>query len=219
MSWRIFTLQTAVLVLLAWLAGQYLAGQQRGGLEAFQEQLTAATARLDQRLDKLERRVRDISGRPPAAMPTSAEPSESGAALAALSRRVAELEAREQELKQTADALLREKALLAQARQQTQPEHVRVQNWMDGLEAKKKADVAAAYRAELDLMRTTFPAAPDAPPPKPEDMLRLLEESRERLKLRLKDILDGEEYQAFLESLDDQEAALPVGLPLLERQQ
>lgn len=180
-----------------------------------QDQLAAETARLHQRLDELER---EIGGRPPAAAAVQAAPPENGDALAALARRIETLEAREQNIRQTADALLKEKALLAQTRRQAQPEHVRLQDWMSSLEAEKKADVEAAYKAELDLMQKTFPAAPDAPPPSPEDMLRLLEESRERLKLRLKDILDGEEYQAFLESLDDQEA-LPAGLPLLERRQ
>lgn len=218
MSWKIFILQSAVLVLLVWLSGQYFAGRQGGGQQEFTERLAAETARLHQRLDGLERRVREIGGRPPAAAAVPAARPENEDMLAALSRRIETLEAGEQELHQTADALLKEKALLAEARREAQPEHVRVQDWMSGLEPKKKADVEAAYRAELALMQKTFPAAPDAPPPSPEEMLRLLEESRERLKLRLKDILDGEEYQAFLESLDDQEA-LPAGLPLLERQQ
>jgi chromosome segregation ATPase len=218
MSWKIFILQTAVLVLLAWLSGQYFAGQQGGGMKDVQDQLAAETARLHQRLDELERQAREIGGRPPAAAAVQAAPPENGDALAALARRIETLEAREQDVRQTTDALLKEKALLAQTRRQAQPEHVRLQDWMSSLEAEKKAEVEAAYKAELDLMQKTFPAAPDAPPPSPEDMLRLLEESRERLKLRLKDILDGEEYQAFLESLDDQEA-LPAGLPLLERRQ
>ncbi len=205
MSWKIFILQSAVLVLLVWLSGQYFADQQGGGLKDVQERLAAETARLHQRLDGLE------SSRPPAAaVLQTAPPEESEDALAGLSQRVQALETREQELRQKLAGLLNKQRLLAQA----QPEHLRVRNWMTGLEAEKRAEAQAAYREELERMQNAFPAAPDAPPPSPAAMLRLLEESRERLKLRLQGILSGEDYQAFLDSLE--EGDIPLGLPPLD---
>ncbi len=214
MSWRVFTLQAAILLLLAWLIGQYFVGRQDGRLEDVQEQLAAAIARLDQRLDKLERHVREIGGAPPAAAVQQTAPPDSTATLTELSRRIEAVETREQELRKKLAGLLRRQHLLVQS----QPEHLRVQSWMAGLDPEKRAAAQAAYRAELERMQNAFPAAPDAPPPSPEDMLRLLEESRERLKLRLQGILSGDDYQAFLSSLED-EGQIPLGLPPLDAQE
>lgn len=209
MSWKVFTLQTITLVLLAWLAGQYVAGQQGDGLEDVQERLAAETARLHQRLDGLERRVREMGGRPPvAAAVQQTAPTESGDALAL---RIETLEAKEQELRKKLASLLNKQRL---ATQSSQPEHLRVRDWMAGLDAEKRAEAQAAYREELERMQSAFPAAPDAPPPSPAAMHRLLEESRERLKLRLQGILSGEDYQAFLNSLE--EGGIPLGLPPLD---
>ncbi len=213
MSWRVFILQAAVLVLLALLAGRYFIGRQDSRLEDVQEQLVAATARLDQRLDKLERRVREIGGASPAAAVQQTAPPDNAATLTELSRRIEVVETREQELRKKLAGLLRRQHLLAQS----QPEHLRVQSWMAGLDPEKRAAAQAAYRAELERMQNAFPAAPDAPPPSPEDMLRMLEESRERLKLRLQGILSGEDYQAFLSSLEEEQ--IPLGLPPLDAQE
>uniref|UniRef100_UPI004055F2EA hypothetical protein n=1 Tax=Candidatus Electronema sp. TaxID=2698783 RepID=UPI004055F2EA len=210
MSWKIFILQSAVLVLLAWLAGQYFADQQGGGLNDVQERLAAETARLHQRLDGLEQQVQEIGGRLPSAAAVQAAPPENGDAIAALSRRIDALETEEQELRQKLAGLLNKQRLLTQA----QPEHLRVRDWMAGLDAEKRAEAQAAYREELERMQSTFPAAPGALPPSPAAMLRLLEESRERLKLRLQGILSGEDYQAFLDSLE--EGDIPLGLPPLD---
>ncbi|WP_420208813.1 hypothetical protein [Candidatus Electronema sp. JC] len=207
MSWKIFILQSAILVLLVWLSGQYFADQQGGGLKDVQERLAAETARLHQRLDGLERQ---ISSRPPADAVQQTAPPENEDALAALSRRIGALETGELELRQKLAGQLNKQRLLTQA----QPEHLRVRNWMTGLDAEKRAEAQAAYREELERMQSAFPAAPDAPPPSPAAMLRLLEESRERLKLRLQGILSGEDYQAFLDSLE--EGDIPLGLPPLD---
>lgn len=203
MSWRLFAAQSLALVLLAWLAGQYLAGQQRIELEEVQEQLAAARAQLEQRLDRLERRihVHDIAAEPPVVIQVEQPAKET--------QRLEALEARERALREKLTTLLNK-----QQRAQYQPEPVRVQDWLAGLDAEKRAEVQTAYRAELERMQNTFPAAPNVPPPSPEDMHRLLDESRERLKLRLQGILSGEDYQAFLNSLE--EGQIPLGLPLLD---
>ena len=208
MSWKVFILQSIVLVLLAWLAGQYVAGQQGDGLEDVQEQLAAETARLHQRIEVLER---EIGGRPPAAAAVQAAPPENRDALAALSLRIETLEAKEQYLRKKLAGLLNKQQL---AMQLSQPEHIRVRDWMAGLAPEKRAEAQAAYREELERMQSAFPAAPDAPPPSPAAMHRLLEESRERLKLHLQGILSGEDYQAFLNSLE--EGDIPLGLPPLD---
>ncbi|MGR0482833.1 MAG: hypothetical protein ACTFAL_15910 [Candidatus Electronema sp. V4] len=205
MSWKAFVLQSIALVLLTWLAGQYFAGQQGSGLEDVQEQLAAETARLH----ALERRVRKLAILPPAAaVEVQAAQLESGDALIL---RIETLEAKEQDLRKKLAGLLNKQRL---ATQSSQPEHLRVRDWMAGLDAEKRAEAQAAYREELERMQSAFPAAPDAPPPSPAAMHRLLEESRERLKLRLQSILSGEDYQAFLNSLA--EGGIPLGLPPLD---
>jgi len=151
---------------------------------------------------------------PPAVAAVQAAPPQGEKTSAAkLVRRIELLEAREQELRETLAGLLNKQRLLAQ----TQPEHVQMRGWMAGLDAEKRAEVQTAYREELERMQNAFPAAPDAPPPRPEEMLRLLEASRERLKLRLQSILSGEDYQAFLSSLA--EGDIPLGLPPLDYEQ
>lgn len=212
MFWKAFVLQSIVLVLTAWLAGQYLAIQQDDRLVEIQEQLAAETARLHQRMDALERRVPELAALPPAAAAeVQAAPPENRDALAALSRQIETLEANEQELQKKLAGLLNKQRLGTQS---SQPEHLRVRDWLAGLDSEKRAEAQAAYREELERMQSAFPAAPDAPPPSPAAMLRLLEESRERLKLRLQGILSGEDYQAFSDALDAGD--IPPGLPPLD---
>jgi hypothetical protein len=210
MTWKSYLIQLATLILLSWLAGQYFSQHDHQELQPSTISCTEELAKLNQRLVHLEREVKQMSTVPLSIGPSNLPEKENGnqeKLLVQLSGRVAALEAFEQKMQKLVTTLRKV--------QQAQPEPFRVQNWMATLPVEKRAEVEAAYREQADLMQKAIPVTPDAPPPNPDEMLRLIKESRESLNLKLKNILNTDEYQAFLDSLD--EADIPLGLPLLEK--
>jgi hypothetical protein len=208
MSWKIFILQTVCLVCFASFAAEYASYPH-------EETLSVAQRQLNERLDRLEERLAQC--KPPAAPPPAETVAQSEPAsviqqdeqlirqVAALSQRLNALEKRDKQLWQAAADLIRRQNALVRA-QQKKTEADRVRDWMSGLDAEKKAQVQAMYREEMEEMQN---AVSDSPPA-PETMFRLLQESRERLKMKLKDILTEEEYQAFLQSNEAAELPLPT---------
>lgn len=116
-------------------------------------------------------------------------------------------------MQETIDTLAGQQEKLRQFQKQSVPEHVKVKSWLSGLPTEKKSLVQDIYREQQELMMNAVPVGPESLPPSPEEMLSILQKNREGLKVKLKQILNREEYQAFLESLD--ESDLPPGLPLI----
>jgi hypothetical protein len=213
MSWKIFILQTVCLVFIASFAAEY-------AFYPHVETLSSAQWQLNERLDRIEERLAQYKPLPVPPQPAQSvvqshpapviQPDEQLIQqVAALSQRMDLLEKQKQQLWQAAADLIRRQNALVRA-QEKKTEADRVRDWMSGLDEEKKAQVQAAYQEEMEDMQHTVSTSPDAQPPTPETMFRLLQESREHLKVKLKDILSDEEYQAFLKSLEAADLPLPV---------
>jgi hypothetical protein len=198
MSWKIFILQTVCLGFAAHFAAEY-------AFYPHVETLSSAQWQLNKRLDRLEEELakcKPSAVQPPAqtvvqrqSAPVSQPDEQLIQQVAALSQRIDLLEKQKQQLwRATADVIRRQNALIRA--QQNKTEADRVRDWMSGLDEEKKAQVQAAYQEEMENMENAVSASP----PAPETMFRLLQESRERLKIKLRDMLTEEEYQAFLQS-------------------
>ncbi|CAK8722218.1 hypothetical protein GCAAIG_11865 [Candidatus Electronema halotolerans] len=201
MSWKIFLLQTFCLVCFASFAAEYASYPH-------EETLSFAQRQLNERLDQLEERLAQFktpAASPPAQTVVQSPPAPVNQSdehliqqVAAVSQRLDILEQQKQQLWQaTADLIRRQNALVRAQQKKTEADRVR--DWMSGLDAEKKAQVQAAYQEEMENMENAVSVSSDSPPA-PETMFRLLQESRERLKIKLKDMLTEEEYQAFLQS-------------------
>ena len=209
MSWKIFLLQTIFLVCVASFFAEYASFPH-------EETLSFAQRQLNERLDQLEDRLSQLkaSSAPTAQIVTQSQPvpviepdEKLLQQVAALSQRLDTLEKQKQKLwKATADLIRRQNALVRTQQDKTEAEQVR--DWMSNLDAEKKTQVQAVYREEMENMENAVSASSDTPPA-PEVMFRLLQESRERLKDKLKDILTEEEYHAFLQSTEEAEN-LPI---------
>lgn len=74
--------------------------------------------------------------------------------------------------------------------------------WFNYLTEEKRKIVQEIYQQELAVMREKISLSPGDTAPDAEEMMQAIQESREILKERLKDVLNEEEYQSFQESLD-----------------
>ncbi len=213
MSWKIFIFQSVVFLLLTYLTALYFSFLYEENLTLALRQTDEHITQLEQRLDQVKKSATQTPEQQPVTITTPVIQSDSKVEeqVATLAERLERLEKREKQLWQATADLIRRQNVLVRAQRQTETESVRVRDWMSTLDTEKREQVQATYREEMEEMQNTVSASPDAPPPSPETMFRLLQESRERLKLKLKDILTEKEYQAFLQSL---EAADTPGLPL-----
>ncbi len=204
MSWKIFILQSVCLVCIASFAAEYASYPHEETLSFAQRQLNERLDRLEEQLAQCSKSAAQepeqpaIADSPPA--PVIQPDEQLLQQVAALSQRLDTLEKQKKQLWQaTADLIRRQNALVRA--QQDKTEADRVRDWMSGLDAEKKAQVQAVQQEEMEEMQHAVSASP----PAPETMFRLLQESRERLKSKLKDMLTEEEYQAFLQSNEEAE--------------
>ena len=214
MPWKIFTFQTIALVFLTYVAAQYFSfpheEQLAVKLNKINEQMTQFEQQLQQ-VKKLalatqvsEQQVVDLPS------PPAPEDGELKEQMALFNERLERLEKREEQLWQATADLIKRQNMLVKAQQQTKPEPVRGRDWISHLDTEKKEQVQATYREEMEEMQDAVAASSaDAKAPSPETMFRLLQESRERLKLKLKEVLSEEEYQAFLQSFEAADMPLP----------
>ena len=219
MPWKLITLQSVIVIALSYLAIQYFSLNQLSEVQFLQEDLAAEIPLLKEDVQTLKQKVLRLqqdtqNSRIPE--PDAAEYSEAQPAIdQGFMERLDGIEEHERALQQMVDSLVSEQGKLIQLQKQSVPEYVKVKNWMDSLPVEKKSEVQEVYRQQSEQMMENVSMEPDTPPPSPEEMLALLRENREDLKIKLKELLSRQEYQAFLESLDT--GTVPPGLPPLSQ--
>lgn len=212
MSLKLFFFQLIVLMLSAWIFAWYFSADYsmecRSEGQSLRSEFAEEVAGISRKLDELERllnRYRNTSPRDTVQTAPSEKKNkeERQKNYAELSRKLHDLEEREQEMENALTNIVNKQAELAQVQQkQLHPEPVRIRNWLARLPEEKKLQVQAAYMEQLEKQQDILAVLPDDRPPSPEEMREMLRQSRGELKERLRDILDEAEYQAFLDSLD-----------------
>jgi hypothetical protein len=70
--------------------------------------------------------------------------------------------------------------------------------WIQKLPKKKRSKVEEIFKQHADILRAKLPSGP---PPNPETMRQVMEESENELRENLKAVLNDAEYQEFLSSI------------------
>lgn len=228
MRWQITIIQSVVITCLSCLIIYSLTldtlNSNQMLLEGFKTNLNTMSGRLtniDQQVKYLkdnlppreDRSVNVSKNQIPVSLTQKNEPVQSQKAQNhALHIQLQSLEERVGELRQTMLSLISQQETIGKLQKEYLPEPVRVRNWLTQLPPDKKEQVQEVYIEQQKKMLNTFSASPDVIPPSPEEMHSLLLESRQGLKKNLKILLNHEEYQAFLDSLDQTDLPHPVML-------
>ncbi len=228
MPWKTFIIQSVVLLSLSFLAAQYFSLNHLNSIRFQQEDMAAEIKDLREQLLRIEQQTARSASQPPAqgafagtageenrGKNKTRESKAGNVQISLLQQQIQNIAQQEYSLEERMDSLVTEQERLVQLQKQSLPEHVKVRNWLTSLPEEKKSVVQEIYRKQSEMMLANVSADPQAVPPTPEDMLSLLQESRKGLKDQLKEVLNQQEYQAFLESLGTE--AVPTGLPPLPR--
>lgn len=211
MSWRFFFIQSVILIVGCYLAIHYFQFKHLNTLQLHQEEATTEIHGLENRIDLLEQVINQrITQINPAVNSTPVNPlqnhtDQTEGEETVLQQRIKAIEEKEKEMNETIASLQRKQEELEQEFAAGTPGKPRPAqfNWLSSLPDEKRLTVQEIFKEQTEIMADKIFMAPGTAPPGPKEVHTAIQENHETLKIRLKDILDHEEYNQFLNSLPE----------------
>ncbi len=211
MSWKLFFIQSVILIGVCYLAIHYFQLKYLNTLQLHQEETTTEIHRLENRIDLLEQDINlRITQIIPVVNSTPVNPLQNHTGQAegeetVLQQRIKAIEEKEKVINETIASLQRKQEELEQefaAGTLGKPRPVQF-NWLSSLPDEKRLTVQEIFKEQTEIMADKIFMAPGTAPPGPKEVHTAIQENHETLKIRLKEILDHEEYNQFLKSLPE----------------
>lgn len=201
MSLKYFTIQSLIIVSIIYFTIQYLTLTHFTELQLQQENLSNKILFMETRLSGIDKKINRLTQSEFARNTNQAtkEIEEEYDQKVRLYRWITTLEEKQNTLEETVASLVLQQE--DNVRPQSQLKQNKSHGWLSTLPEEKKSLIKEIYQDQILLMQEQIPASPGDIPPNSEEMQSILHENREELKVRLKEILNQEEYQSFLNSI------------------
>jgi hypothetical protein len=199
-NWKLIVTQSVLTTAAVLIGIRFLIPSSAGHLEAFQKSLSTQTQLIESRLNKIESTLAIQKQGSSPASGQSALPqdlNEISQSLHTIMESLARLENK--------SAISRpQKPPISSVTPESKVPFMRPPMgtdptaWIQKLPKKKRSKVEEIFKQHADTLRAKLPSGP---PPNPETMRQVMEESDNELRENLKAVLNDAEYQEFLNSI------------------